>query len=77
MLRRPRGQPSGCSTSNASITSEGGPRFALVYAGALLTLFAAGIGLGALRERTGSVAGPFMAHWLAVALVRLAIWARA
>jgi membrane protease YdiL (CAAX protease family) len=57
--------------------AAGQPRFALVYAGALLTLFAAGIGLGALRERTGSVAGPFMAHWLTVALVRLAIWARA
>jgi membrane protease YdiL (CAAX protease family) len=30
-----------------------------------------------LRQRTGHIAGPFMVHWLTVALMSLAVWARA
>jgi membrane protease YdiL (CAAX protease family) len=40
--------------------------YALAQAGSLAALFVAGLVFAALRLRTGSLAGPVVAHWLAV-----------
>ena len=50
--------------------------FALGYVGALLAILVVGVVLAVLQVRSRSVAGPVMAHWLTVALIRLAIGAR-
>jgi len=39
--------------------------------------FVGGLVFGFLRRRTGHVVGPFMVHWLTVALMSLAVWLRA
>lgn len=49
------------------------PVIALCLAG---TAFG-GLVFAFLRLRTGHIAGPFMVHWLTVALMSLAVWARA
>jgi membrane protease YdiL (CAAX protease family) len=47
---------------------------ALTTAGGLLTTGAAGVGFGLLRERTGNLAGPVVAHWMVDALMIAALW---
>ncbi|MPZ98820.1 MAG: CPBP family intramembrane metalloprotease [Dehalococcoidia bacterium] len=47
----------------------------LGFGGSLLALFAAGLLLGWLRERTRHLVAPMLVHWLAVALPRVALWA--
>ena len=55
---------------------EGPALIVLGYVGSLLALFIGGLFFALLRWRTGSVAGPFFVHWLTVALMTLAVWAR-
>jgi membrane protease YdiL (CAAX protease family) len=56
---------------------EGGGTIAFqaaTYAAFLAGLTAAGMAFGVLRAATGGMAAPALAHWLAVAPVRVAIW---
>ncbi|MFL5732464.1 MAG: CPBP family intramembrane glutamic endopeptidase [Chloroflexia bacterium] len=48
----------------------------LAVAGGMLTTGVAGLAFGALRERTGNLAGPMVAHWLVDALMTVALWRR-
>jgi len=43
----------------------------------LIGLFVGGLLFAYLRWRTGSIAAPFMAHWLIVALMTVAVWSMA
>jgi membrane protease YdiL (CAAX protease family) len=47
--------------------------FAPLYVGALATFWVAGVIFGLLRQRTGSLAGGILAHWLVVSNIVLAV----
>jgi uncharacterized protein len=58
------------------------PRFLSPYvqpiavAGGMLTTGLAGVAFGLLRERTGNLAGPILAHWIVDGLMIAALWVR-
>lgn len=49
--------------------------FALAQAGSLIVLFIGGLIFSALRQRTGSLAGPIVFHWAAVAAMNATLFA--
>ena len=48
----------------------------LAVAGGMLTTGIAGLLFGALRERTGNLAGPILAHWIVDGVMIAALWLR-
>ena len=44
--------------------------------GGLLTTGVAGLVFGTLRERSGNLAGPMLAHWIVDGLMIAALWRR-
>ena len=50
--------------------------FAFAQVGALVALFVGGLALAAIRQRTGSLAGPIVFHWLAVVAMNATLFAQ-
>jgi membrane protease YdiL (CAAX protease family) len=48
----------------------------LAVVGGMLSTGVAGLAFGALRERSGNLAGPILAHWLVDGLMTVALWRR-
>lgn len=48
----------------------------LAVAGGMLTTGVAGLIFGTLRERTGNLAGPILAHWIVDGVMIVALWLR-
>lgn len=63
-------------TMSDSNVADDAAFFALAQVGALVALFAGGLALAALRQRSGSLAGPIVFHWLAVVAMNATLFAQ-